>query len=206
MPEQLTEQSEALTRSPEVQQIIDTTIGRLLTESVKSADEFIRSDPDQRVIANTTIARYGLRRAAVIFATEIDGTQHGIDRVASFYAEYYLNQGPYFYTIVELQTAYTLAMNYEVSLAITERILLAKILACHLEDASELANNVLGRNLRDDELLTMVEKYTHGASRSEDDRKYYLEIAVANGASQMILQRINRAFDDMDERWRHNLL
>ncbi|MGD0284131.1 MAG: hypothetical protein ABSB12_00845 [Candidatus Saccharimonadales bacterium] len=204
--EQLADQSEVVPRSPETQQIIDATIDRLLVESVRPASDFTKEDPDQRALANTTLARYGLRRAAVVLATEIDGTQHGIDHVASFYADLCLKRGPHFYGIDELQTAYTLAMNYEVSPEVAEKVLLAKIYACHLVDANDLANNVLGRNLRDDELLTMVDIYTHGASRSNDDRNYYLEIATGNGAGQVILQRINRAFDDMDERWQNDLL
>jgi hypothetical protein len=206
MSEHLTDQNEALTRSPEVQQMLDTAIDRLLAESVKSAGAFDKNDPDQRVISNTIIARYGLRHAAVILATEIDGSQGAIDKVTSFYADLSLNRGSFFHSIDELQTAYWLTMNHRVSPAVAEKVLLAKIYACHLADADKLANQVLERNLRDDELLAMVDVYTHGASRSQDDRRHYLEVAASNGASQAILERIDRAFDDMDDRWAHDLM
>jgi hypothetical protein len=204
MSEQQPEPSELLARSPEEQIIIDTAIDLLLDKSV-DFPALQDGRVNHNAIAQHTFEEAGLMRAVVTLAIELDGTQRGIDRVANFYLDRFLQSERIFPNIKELVLAHDLALSYGVSPDIGEKLVAAEIKVDFPEQASKIAEKVLGRNLTIDEILALVDKHTHGASRGGNDREQYVGIAERNSASPDVIRQIHRAFDDFDWRWSRDL-
>jgi len=181
-------EQETKTHSPEEQAIIDRAIDLMLESSTEG---LYTLDP-------------GFRSAAVTLAFDLDGTQRGVDRVADFYSRRCVEDSPH-PDPDELDIAHQMVME-GVSREIGERVLATEIQIDRPLHAEILARRVFNRELTEDELLTLVNVHTHGASRGMTDRADYLELARKNNASKATIRKIQKAFNDFDVRWESELL
>jgi hypothetical protein len=194
---------ESMARTPEVQAVIDNAIDLMLVRSADpvAVEPLSNGGINYRAIVETVRLRPGLQQAAITMALELDGTRSGVDRVANFYADRFIGKGISHPDIDELIVSHNLATTYGVSPEVGEKIIAAEIEVGFPDHASEIAANVIGRALTDDEVLALVDKQTHGASRDMDDRGRYLAIAQQNDVSSEAIAKINQAFDELDVSW-----
>jgi hypothetical protein len=178
---------EEQTRSPEEQAVIDSAIDILAQRSVAKGGNHLRQE--------------GITEAVLILATELDGTVHGYDRLARFYADDYAAQTSY-RSPDSLRVAVGIVESYPTTPEVTERVLAACIANEYVSyRADDIAHNILGRNLTETEVLEIVKGATGRSGKSSGDREQHLHLAIANRIGSETIGEINRLFDERDRQW-----
>lgn len=194
MPELTNLQGESFWRSPEEQNIIDQAIGRLMLASVEQFLGKPSHVTDQGRKPTSLYVHDGLRKAAIILAVDLDGSKECIDKVASFFADGYTEDELSHPPADQLIDAHRLALRYGVSREVGEKIVAAEVAVNYPAFADQLANLIVKRNLSDDEIITMVNKYVQNKEINPKHHRYYIKLAQNNGAHPSTIGYIDQAF------------
>lgn len=188
---QSTPELEVQQRTPEEQAIIDRTVDAIVKYSIT------KEGRNPRIVD-------GLRKAALLVVSEVDGTSYGFGRLASFYADHGAESPRSNYD--SLRFAASIAESFPVEAEVAERLVAQCVQQGEPHHAPAIARNALERNLTDDEVLELARhEATNYGMKSSGDREHYLRLAEEHDVSYGVVIQINQLFDHKDYVWANDI-
>lgn len=185
--EGLNPELETKIRTPEEQALIDRTVDVIAEHSIS------------KEVRGQNMVK-GLREAALLVASDIDGTAYGFSRLATFYGDYGALDN--FFSFEYLDFAAQIAENFPVEPEVAERLLAQCIQCDRPNHAQKLALEALGRTLTEEEILALVTKRAKdSAIKSSGEKERYLTLAKEHGASDDVLRIIDELFQQKELAW-----
>lgn len=184
---QSTPELEVRQRTPEEQVIIDRTVDAIVEYSITEEG----SNP---------LTVDGLRKAALLVVSKVDGSSYGFGRLASFYADHGAESPRSNFD--SLRFAASIAESFPVEAEVAERLVAQCVQQGEPYHAPAIARNALERNLTDEEVLELARcEATNYGSRGSGDRERYLRLAQEHDVRFGIVMQINQLFDHKDHVW-----